>query len=91
MPTGEPQTLCADTPDVNHVGADDGVRIHGLDLGKVALYQLSYIRMCEHLPGAFQRWAARGKLLKSVHMSDDLAAAGAMCCQRKLVCFAGLL
>ena len=25
-------------------GAGDGVRTHGLDLGKVALYQLSYAR-----------------------------------------------
>ena len=27
-------------------GADNGTRTRGLDLGKVALYQLSYVRMC---------------------------------------------
>lgn len=26
------------------LGADSGIRTHGLDLGKVALYQLSYAR-----------------------------------------------
>ena len=27
-------------------GADNGTRTRGLNLGKVALYQLSYVRMC---------------------------------------------
>lgn len=37
---------CAQTVVLGHTrsGADGGVRIHGLDPGKVALYQLSYIR-----------------------------------------------
>ena len=33
-------------------GADEGVRTPGLDHGKVALYQLSYIRVIFELPGA---------------------------------------
>ena len=31
---------------LNMKRADNGTRTRGLDLGKVALYQLSYVRMC---------------------------------------------
>ena len=40
-----PQCFRTGTPEVT--GADEGSRTPGLDLGKVALYQLSYIRICE--------------------------------------------
>lgn len=29
--------------------ADDGIRTRDIDLGKVVLYQLSYIRVCQEL------------------------------------------
>ncbi len=32
-------------------GADNGTRTRGLNLGKVALYQLSYVRMRSHRGG----------------------------------------
>ena len=40
-------------------GADNGTRTRGLNLGKVALYQLSYVRNAERLksvPYLFSAW-----------------------------------
>ena len=33
------------------MGAEDGARTRDLNLGKVALYQLSYFRTVQNLPG----------------------------------------
>lgn len=54
-------------------GADDGARTRGLDHGKVALYQLSYIRKDARLAIRPVPVLPRGILLKSIRIAVDAA------------------
>ena len=45
-------------------GADDGARTRYLHLGKVALYQMSYIRICESIIYKFLKFVKTKILLR---------------------------
>ena len=45
------------------IGAGDGIRTRDIDLGKVALYQLSYSRLSETLILTSQQWACQTSMV----------------------------
>ena len=51
MPATAGNTRKAPSRELSFCGADNGTRTRGLNLGKVALYQLSYVRMFSTLVG----------------------------------------
>lgn len=60
--------------------ADDGVRTRDLKLGKLALYQLSYIRACSRLPFSLGNAACRILYPKLVSSGWGLVIEELLCC-----------